>query len=460
MNTFLMSTPLVIMTAGSWVLLAAGIVILVLLLFALRQIFSLRRVVAPNEVHIVRQGRKTLIYGNVDDTPNVVDVSAGNSYYEWPVWIPVLGVNVSVLPLSVFDIDLNNYNAYDKDRLPFVVDIQAFFRISNYKLAATRIKDFSELRSQLTGILEGASRSLLANEQLECIMGERAEYGSKFTNAVREQLANWGVQTVKNIELMDIRDARDETVIENIMKKKKSDIEKESRITVAKNSQAAEEAEILARQAVDLKKQDALETVGQREAEVKASVGIKNEKADQQIKDEAKVTKQKEMDITEVEKTRNAEIAKKAQVIEAEATKAKQSVESEGQLIASENEAKGIKVVGEAKANAEERMQMASVTAQTALAKEIGSNTGYQDYLVKTRQIEANERVGLKQAENLKEADIKIIAGAGNVTDGIKNASDALSPKGGYAAAGFLESFASTEEGKKVLEAIAALLKK
>lgn len=138
-----MSTPLVIMTAGSWVLLSAGIVILVLLLFALRQIFSLRRVVAPNEVHIVRQGRKTLIYGNVDDTPNVVDVSAGNSYYEWPVWIPVLGVNVSVLPLSVFDIDLNNYNAYDKDRLPFVVDIQAFFRISNYKLARQRVLKIS-----------------------------------------------------------------------------------------------------------------------------------------------------------------------------------------------------------------------------------------------------------------------------------------------------------------------------
>ena len=149
---------MLIMSTASWILLGTGIVVFILFLFFCKWMFSLRRVVAPNEVHIVRQGKKTLIYGNIDDTPEVVDVSAGNSYYEWPVWIPILGVNVSVLPLSVFDIDLNNYNAYDKDRLPFVVDIQAFFRISNYKMAATRIKDFHELRSQLTGILEGASR--------------------------------------------------------------------------------------------------------------------------------------------------------------------------------------------------------------------------------------------------------------------------------------------------------------
>ena len=60
------------------------------------------------------------------------------------------------------------------------------------------------------------------------------------------------------------------------------------------------------------------------------------------------------------------------------------------------------------------------------LAKEIGENTGYQSYLVQIRQVEANEKVGLAQAENIKGADIRIIAGA-------------------------LEAFAATEAGQSLL---------
>lgn len=60
------------------------------------------------------------------------------------------------------------------------------------------------------------------------------------------------------------------------------------------------------------------------------------------------------------------------------------------------------------------------------LAKEIGENTGYQSYLVQIRQVEATEKVGLVQAENIKGADIRIIAGA-------------------------LEAFAATEAGQSLL---------
>ena len=117
-----------------------------------------------------------------------------------------------------------------------------------------------------------------------------------------------------------------------------------------------------------------------------------------------------------------------------------------------------IKSVGEAKADAEKKMQMASVEAQTALAKEIGENEGYQKYLVETRQIEANEKVGLEQAKNINGADIKIIAGAGSVTEGIGKAADVMSPKGGFALGSMLESLSSTPEGKTMVDAITAFL--
>lgn len=455
-----------------WILCGVGVVLVIFLLVLVKQILSLRRVVPTNEVHTVRRGNKTLIYGaDVYDGKNI---SSGNTYYKWPTWLPFLGVSVNILPLSVFDIRLNNYPGYDKNRLPFALDIQAFFRISNYKLAASRISNFDELKSQLTSILQGSSRSLLANEVLSEIMGERNKYGEKFTLAIAESLKSWGVESVKNIEFMDIRDASGECVIENIMKKKKSEIEKDSRVAVAENNKAAVEAEISAKQSIELRQQDANESVGQRKAEVSAKIGLAQEESSQRIKDAAKITKEKEMAVIEVEKVRNAqieesarlaaaEIQKKARIVEAEtsqqqiqiaaeAQKTKAITESEGKKIAADNDALAIKAVGEANAEAENKRQMASVNAQIALSTEIGTNTGYQDYLVKTQYLEAYKNIGIEQAKNLGNADIKIIAGAGDVQKGVAKAADALSPNGGFALGGMLEALTSTDEGKKLLD--------
>lgn len=434
-----------------------ALVVIVLLFFVLRWIFSLRRVVSPNEVHVVRQGKKTLVYGRVDNKEN--SQVSGNSYYQWPVWLPGLGVNVTTLPLSVFSINLDNYSAYDKDRLPFVVDIQAYFRISDYEVAASRIPDFNELKKQLLGILQGASRSLLANEALEDIMGKRNEYGDKFTTQVKDQLASWGVITVKNIELMDIRDEKGEVVIENIMKKKKSAIDMESRVTVAENSKKAKTAEIEAEQEVEMREQLKKETVGQREAQVDATVRKAQEEAEQAVQEQKKVTTEKAKAVKEVEAIRDAEIAQKSQVIKAETSKKEALLKADADLEVATKSAQGVRVKGEADASAEQALQMASVSAQTALAKEIGENTGYQEYLIKKEQIAASKEVGLKQAENLSKADIKIIAGAGDVNKGISNAAGALSPKGGFAIGGMLEALASTDEGKQLLEALSSLLK-
>ena len=59
---------------------AAGILVV---LFIIVPLFF-RRIVETNEVHIVQSARKTTSYGK--DTGN------GNSYYEFPSWVPALGV--------------------------------------------------------------------------------------------------------------------------------------------------------------------------------------------------------------------------------------------------------------------------------------------------------------------------------------------------------------------------------
>ena len=179
-------------------------------------VITLRRVVSTNEVHIVQGSKNTVSYGK--------DQESGNTYYAWPAWIPIIGISTIRLPVSVFSLRLRDYEAYDNGRLPFVLDLEAFFRIENSNVAAQRVANFSELNNQLTSILQGAARTILASKSIEEIMQGRSEFGVAFTEEVNEQLKAWGVTTVKNIELMDIRDSRDSQVIQNIMEKKKSEI--------------------------------------------------------------------------------------------------------------------------------------------------------------------------------------------------------------------------------------------
>ena len=174
---------------------AAGILVV---LFIIVPLFF-RRIVETNEVHIVQSARKTTSYGK--DTGN------GNSYYEFPSWVPVLGVTKIVLPVSVFSIKIEDYEAYDLGRLPFVVDITAFFRIMDSNLAAQRVNNFEDLNNQLRNIIQGSIRSILSSRVLEDILQIRSELGDDFTKAGKAQLQNWGIEPVKNIELRDIRDS-------------------------------------------------------------------------------------------------------------------------------------------------------------------------------------------------------------------------------------------------------------
>lgn len=405
-----------------------------------------RRVVSTNEVHIVQSAKRTTSYGK--------DIGSGNTYYEWPSWLPVLGVTKVVLPVSVFDLDLAGYEAYDKGRLPFVVDVKAFFRITDSNVAAQRVASFEELNNQLKAIVQGSVRVILASNDIETILQGRSTFGDQFTKEVAEQLTNWGVGTVKNIELMDIRDHKDSNVIRNIMEKRKSHIEMESRTEVAKNKRLAEIAEIEAGREISLQKQEAAQQVGLRTVESQKEVAVANEQMNQIVRDQQKISKAKEMDIIQVENTKRAEITRGVQVIEAEQTKQTTVLRAEGNLEAKKREAQGIALEGQAKADAEKAMQLAPVEAQIVLAKEIGGNESYQKYLITIRKVEAEQAVGMKQAEALKEAEVKIISNTGTPAAGLNSVRDLFSSAGGQQVGAMLEGLGQTDAGQAVLNKI------
>jgi flotillin len=140
---------------------AMTVVFWVLVILALNVIasFFLRTVVPTNVVDIVQSAKRTVSYGKGEAT--------GNVYYRWPSWLPRIGVRVIRLPVSVFSEKLEDYAAYDKGRVPFVIDIIAFFRINDSSVAAQRVTTMPELASQLEFILKGAIRTILASSEIE-----------------------------------------------------------------------------------------------------------------------------------------------------------------------------------------------------------------------------------------------------------------------------------------------------
>lgn len=413
----------------------------------------LRTVVTTNFVDIVQTGKKTTSYGK--------DQPAGNVYYRWPAWLPLVGVQVSRLPMSVFSVQLNGYAAYDKGRVPFLIDILAFFRITETNVAAQRVSSVAELNKQLEGILQGVCRTILARSEIESILEGRSEFGHMFTQEVDTNLAQWGIQSVKQIELMDIHDGQGSQVIQNIMAKKKSLIEMESRVEVAKNLKTAQVAEIEARQAVAVRDQESTQAVGVRRAEQDREVQLAGQRAAQAVAEEQRTTTAKQMEVRQVEQVRAAEIsrdvavvaadqAKKVVIVEAEGQKQQRVTLAEGVLQEAKLTAEGVRAQGEAKGAAETAVLMAPVTAQISLAEKIGSSEGYQRYLVEVRGIEKDQAVGIETAKALQAAGIKVIVNSGEVSSGVSNLLELFSPKGGTALSAAVEAFTQTPAGAAI----------
>jgi flotillin len=429
---------------------------------------NLRHVVKPNMVDVVVSSKSSTTYGNKSES--------GNAYWLWPEWIPQFGLTKIALPLSIFDLDLKNYEAYDEDKVPFMVDVKAFFLLDHPSIAAVRVSDMAELMEQLTGILQGTVRMVLAKYNVERIMIERSTFGELFTKATEKQLNEWGVRNAKPIELMDIRDGHKSDIITRIQAKEESKIQMESRVVVAGNNQEAETKEIAAQQIIDVRDQEAQQLVGERTAEKVKKVGIANEIANQEVKEEARKTALKDMAVVQVKVVRQADIEKEAQIvkaqetkattiinaeadkqediIKAEGTKAQTVTVAEGDLADQQMEAEATLAVGTAVAEAARLLEMARVDPELALAKFIGDNPDYQNYLAKIRELVKDEEVGKEQAKALVAADVKVIANTGDTIGGVDNVMDLFSSKGGTALGSMIEAVKQTPAGEAVLESL------
>lgn len=462
---------------------------------------AFRRVVPTNMIHIVQSSKSRKIYGTIKGAEVEVP-SEGNTYWEWPRWIPFIGVAVTEVPTSIFDITLKDYEAFDSDKLPFNVDVIAFLRVINPLLVAERVDNTSSLAEQVRAVIQGCVRSTMATDQIENIMGARETLSKVFSEAVSKQLGEWGLVLAKSLEFNDIRDSKDSKLIRNIVDKQRARIESESRIQVAEHNQKASLAEADAAKAVALRKEQVAQETGIRAAERLQAVGMADQESKQAVLQASQETATREVELRRVSELGSAEVNRKVAEVqarqhqevaainaetqskvarvnaEADANVARVSAEADAKvaLVAAEAEAtssvaiargkseaaaleaQGIEAIGKAKAASEEALLMAPVTAQVELAEKIGSNQQYQEFLIRKEQVAANMQVGLEQARAIAGADLKIIANSSDVSKGLTGLGSIVSTQGGFDLASALTAMSSTEEGADVLGGLVKFL--
>lgn len=464
------------------------IALIVMGIISIYIVTQLRKVVATNEVHIVQRGRKSVPYGKWLQWWNV--------YLAWASWVPVFWIAVQKLPLSIFSLQLNWYKAYDTGKVPFQVDITAFFEIKDPVLAAEKIFTIAELKDQLNETVKWVVRKILASRDVVDIMESRSDIKEEFYKEVYSAVKAWWVD-LKNVEFMDIKDADWSQVITNIMMKKRSLIESQSEIEVAENQKTAiiekenKHAEARAKAAQAKSWADIIESDAMREAELKRIendkltqnkdiekervLSIQKEVAKQNFYESEKETKVKKLAVKQVEDEKTAEIAKSIEIIRAEEQKQKLIIEAEWDKVQVELKAEADKTQVEldaeaqktriesiwiAKAKELDYLGTAQAKNKTQMAEALNMfSAGSIAFMVKQLEVELAEIVDLEKAKALWKADVKVISTWANGWEWVKSFMDLFSANGWTNIGAMVEAAKNTIWEEKAWEFINKFIK-
>ena len=422
-----------------------AIIIVIGIAISIYVVTKLRKVVPTNEVHIVQRWSKSVPYWK--------SLQWWNVYLAWAPWVPIFWVAVQKLPLSIFSLQLTGYKAYDNWKVPFQVDITAFFEIKDPVLAAEKIFTISELEEQLNETVKWVVRKILASIDVVDIMESRSDIKEEFYKEVFSAVKAWWVD-LKNVEFMDIKDAEGSQVITNIMMKKRSLIEAESEIEVAENqknaiiekenkesearakaAEAKSRADIIesdARRLADLKKIENDKITQNQDIEKDRILSIQKEVSKQNFYEAEKETKIKMLAVKQVEDEKNAEIEKNIEIIRAEKQKQKAIIEAEWSKIQVELQAEAeknkIEFIWLAKAKELDYIWTAEAKNKAQMADSLNAFTSDSlNFMIKQLDIHLAEVVDLEKAKALSNADIKVISTGVNGWEWVKSFMDLFS---------------------------------
>jgi uncharacterized membrane protein YqiK len=296
-----------------WGLLTGAVLIITVFYFGrhiLSGFFGLYRIVPINEAHIRVLQNATKIFS----------ARTGASAY-W--YIPFI-TKLHKLPLCNLAIPVNDIKLNDKNMAKFVCDIMCFINITDIRLAVERLTrtqlgfDFAKLSEELRAIMESVGRTVTTKQTILDVYMNRQMLDQAITNEVQEVFPKWGIGLV-DLELKDIKDATESSIIHDIERKVAAEIKRDADIRVATTNR---EAEVV--------KAQEEETFRKRQIEKEKAIGIADQQRVQDVAEAQALANQKGVDAARVNTVGMAEIAKEKIEQEAMAEKIKLTTEAEG----------------------------------------------------------------------------------------------------------------------------------
>ena len=373
------------------ILIVVGLPILYISRHIIGGFFGLYRVVPVNEAHIRILRNTKMIFSARDQK---------SSY-----WVVPFITKLHKLPLCNLAIPVNDIKLNDKNMAKFVCDIMCFINIKNIDLAVERLIltdttkdigfDFMRLSEDLRAIMESVGRTVTTKQTLLDIYMNRQMLDQAITKEVEQVFPKWGIELV-DLELKDIKDAHDSTIISDIERKIASEIRRDADIRVATTTKEAE-----------LAKAEAEEIYRKRQIEKDKEIGMAEQFKNQEIADkEAQANVQKVEAMRKLEVGR-AEIEKQKMEQLAMGQKLKFTIEAEGQ-------SNQIFTVGKAEADIIRIKKEADAAGTLKLAEALKE---YNDVAINVKILDIQKDIMLAKfnalGQALQKANLKwIISGA------------------------------------------------
>ena len=380
-------------------------VVIIIAVIAILLAFKWYQVVPANNAHVVVRRSGVSVYSSVAGQAT----SGKAAYFKIPKSVPYFGVRVHAMPLSMLEINVTDFLAFDRDRVRFECDIVAYMVVEDPLKAAKRFPfGLNELKDQVFKIIKATTRDTTTKLTIREIINDRPAIARRVNEYLEPEVVKWGMQ-LQALELVNLQDPKDgsSTAIHDISSIAEVQINSEAR---QKNAEQVKQAR--------LKEAEAEQAAATRELERDEMVGIRAQKRDQLIAAEQREAQEEKMKVIRVEQVRQAEITRDAAIEQAEGDK--QAV-----IRRRSGEAEGVRAVGYADADAKSKLA-------DALKK-------INEAALDVRRIEKDEKIGVTAAEALKNADIKFInAGKPN------SLLDLFTPSGGASIGGMIAGVEAT----------------
>lgn len=337
---------------------------------------------APNELLVVfgKAGKVRDENGKTVVTPS--KIIQGGGAFVWPIIQDFKKMSMMPIQISI------EVDGIDSQAIPMHLPVVLTTAISQDKMvqqnAATRFLSASqdEIKQQISEILKGETRAIMATMTIEEINADRNTFLSKMRESLEQELAKVGYE-VTNINISEITDDAD--YIKNLGKKAE---------TKARANAEADIAEQTKQGNIKIANTKKEEDIAVAEAEREKQIQVNQTKQEQEVK-VAEINRDKEIKLAEANKDKESGVAvqdaaKAAAIAEAQADAESNKAKAMARQVASVAEAEADAESKKAQFNAEQTKNIAKADADAEAAQ---------------NEAEAQKQIRIAKAQQDKEAE-------------------------------------------------------